>query len=140
MQRLEATIVADSQEHLQEAGQAIDDNPKTLWHTAWQPSPAPMPHHLILDLRRPVSLRGLTHLPRQDQGNGRIAEYEVRVSDDGEEWSTPVGSGVWSDGTDLKTVRFSATQRARYVKLIAKREMYGQPYASAAEIGVLLAP
>jgi len=140
VQRLGATIVADSQEPLHEAKQALDDNPKTIWHTAWLPSPASMPHYLLLDLQQSVTLRGLTYLPRQDQGNGRISEYEVLVSKDGATWSTPVAQGVWPDNAELKTVRFSEPQQARYVKLIAKREVYGQAYASAAEVCVLLEP
>ncbi len=140
VQRLGATVSADSHEPLHEPQQALDDNPQTIWHTAWLPSPAPMPHHLVLDLQQPVKVYGLTYLPRQDQGNGRIAEFEIVVSADGENWSQPVAAGTWPDGSQRQTVRFDEPRSARYVKLIARSEVYGQPYASAAEIGVLLEP
>lgn len=140
VQRLEATVAADSQEPLHEAGQALDDNPRTIWCTAWTPTPVPMPHHIVLDLKQSVKLNGFTYLPRQDMSRGRIAKYEVLVSVDGTNWSSPIAQGTWQDNAEMKSVRFDEPQHARYVKLVARSEVNGQAFATAAEIGVLLDP
>lgn len=140
VQKLGATITADSQEPLHEATQALDDNPRTIWHSAWLPSPAPLPHSLTLDLKQTITLRGLTYLPRQDHGRARIADYEVRVSTDGKNWSEPVAAGTFPNTADLQTVRFASPQTVRYVKLIAKSEVWGENFSSAAEINVIVDP
>jgi galactose oxidase len=72
--RTEWTVTADS-ENLQPghpATYAIDGNPATLWHSAWTPGIAPLPHWLTIDMHREAEIHGLTYLPRDDNGNGRI--------------------------------------------------------------------
>ena len=96
------------------------------------------PHHLVLDLRKPMPVFGLTYLPRQDMSNGRIAGYEVSVSSDGKRWGGPVATGSWPNDPRAKTVRLDRPQEARFVRLVALREVNGQPFASAAEVDVLL--
>ena len=85
---------------------------------------------------RPVT--GLTYLPRADQANGRIADYEVYGSRDGKNWGSPLAQGTWPNTAQLKTIRFAQTQEIRYLRLKALSEVKGQAFASAAEIGVLV--
>ena len=40
------------------AANAIDGNPETFWHTRWGETNDPLPHHLVIDLGRPVSAPG----------------------------------------------------------------------------------
>ena len=47
------------------ATKAIDGNPATFWHTAWNPD-KPLPHTLVLDLGGQYQVDGLRYLPRQD--------------------------------------------------------------------------
>lgn len=140
LQQLEATVSADSQQAGFEASRAIDGNPDTMWHTAWGDAATPHPHELVLDLRAPRPLIGLTCQPRRDMSNGRIARFAVYVSQDGSEWGEPVASGSWPDTADAQTLRFPATVTGRYVKLVAASEVRGQTFASVAELDVLLAP
>ncbi|HOX55394.1 MAG TPA: discoidin domain-containing protein [Candidatus Paceibacterota bacterium] len=119
------------------AANAIDGNPNTIWHTRWQPRSDPMPHHLIIDLGHPVALSGITYLPRQDGANGRIAECEIYCSSDPTSWAAPTATATWPDSTQLQAVRFEKPIRARYVKLVARSEVNGRPYASIAELDVL---
>ena len=49
-----------------------------------------------------------------------------------------MAAGVWSDGTELRTVRFDGTLKARFLRLRVLSEVNGQPYASAAEVQPLL--
>jgi hypothetical protein len=136
LQRLGATISASSHRQGYSPDLAIDGNPATIWHTNWEPAAQP-PHELILDLKKPVRLRGLTYLPRQDMTNGRIARYEVYVSTDGKDWGQAVAAGTWSNSATLQTVRFAQPQAVRFVKLVALSEVRGQPFASAAEVDIL---
>jgi hypothetical protein len=127
---------ADSEAPGYEAARAVDGNPDTLWHTAWEPSPAPMPHHLIVDLGKEVRVKGIAYLPRQDMENGRIADYEVYASRDGSAWGEPLAGGRWPNGAGKRTVAFNAPVPARYVKLVAKSEVNGHAFAAAAEVEV----
>jgi len=136
LERLGATATADSAQGGYEARLAIDDDPATIWHTAWDPT-APLPHHLTVDLKDSLPVRGLTYLPRQDMSNGRIAQYEVHVSTDGTSWEQVV-SGRWADDAERKTVRFESLVTARYLKLVALSEVNGQDFTSVAEIDVPL--
>ena len=137
LEKLGATASASNHHPGYAPDLAIDGNPATIWHTSWQPMAQP-PHELILDLKKPVHLRGLTYLPRQDLTNGRIARYEIYVSQDGNQWGQAIATGTWPNDATLKTVRFEKAQDARFVKLVALSEVRGQPFASAAEVDIIL--
>jgi len=136
LEKLGATVTADSAQDGYEARLAIDDDPATMWHTAWDPV-APLPHDVTIDLKDSLRVYGLKYLPRQDMTNGRIAQYEVHASADGANWQQ-VAAGQWPNSPDLKTVRFDQPVTARYLKLIALREVSDQGYTSAAELDILL--
>ena len=138
LRQLGATITSDDSQPGYPAHNAIDNDPKTLWHTSWGEGARKYPHTLVLDLKKPCSVTGYTYLPRQDQANGRISRYCIYVSKDGREWGTPVASGTWVNDQTLKTVQFALPQQARYVKLDALSEVRGQTFASTAEINILL--
>lgn len=132
----------DSQETSAEndaAANAIDDNPYTIWHTAYSDGVAPLPHHLTLDLGAAYRLAGLRYLPRQDGGtNGRVAGYEIAISDDGSDWAN-VASGTFADDQTEKEVDFGPAT-ARYVRLTATSSTNGAAFTSAAELTPLQAP
>jgi hypothetical protein len=113
------------------AANAIDGDPETFWHTQWQPSVAPMPHELVIDLGGEVNLTGITYLPRQDMSNGRIGQAEVLA--DGK----PVASFNGRNDGNLQTVRFKAPVRARQLTLRITSEVGGNPFAAVAELDVL---
>lgn len=137
MQKLGVTATADNSHPSHTAEMAIDNNRATIWHTHWGPMAQP-PHYLVLDLKQSVRVFGITYLPRQDMTNGRIARYEVYVSGDGENWGKPAAEGTWPNDAAVKTVRFAEPQNARFVKLVALSEVREQPFASAAEVGIVL--
>jgi hypothetical protein len=136
LQKLGASVSASNHHPAHSPDLAIDGNPATIWHTNWPP-PAQPPHELILDLKRPVRLRGMTYLPRQDMTNGRIARYEVYLSLDGKEWGQAVATGTWPNDAARKTVPFAKPQEARFLKLVALSEVRGQPFAAVAEVDIL---
>jgi galactose oxidase len=117
----------------------LDNDPYTMWHSAYSGTPVPLPHWITLDMKRARSISGLSYLPREGGGNGTIGDYQVALSADGSTWSAPVAEGTWADDPSLKTAYFAQTS-ARYVRLTALTEAGGRgPWSSASEIN-LLAP
>jgi len=119
------------------AANAIDGDPGTIWHTRWQPRNDPMPHHLVIDLGRTLTFKGLTYLPRQDMANGRIGECEIYCSADQTSWSAPAAKARWPDTAQLQTVIFPAPVQARYLRVVARSETKGNAFASIAELDLL---
>jgi hypothetical protein len=141
LQQLGAKVAGfDSQQRGHEARLAIDGDPHTIWHTAWQPAVAEHPHQIVIDLGQEIRIAGFTYLPRQDMTNGRIGEYELSASRDGRAWSEPVAGGRFPDGKSLDTVRFDEPVVCRFVRLKALSEVGGGPWTSVAELDVLLDP
>jgi hypothetical protein len=132
-------IEADSQDSANGnlAANAIDGNPETIWHTRWTPENDPMPHHLTIDLGREVTLKGITCLPRQDMANGRIAQCEVYCANDPKSWAAPVANANWPDTAELQTVNFPAPTKARYLKIVARSEVNGNPFTAIAELDIV---
>ncbi len=139
LQSLGAKVThADSQQRGHEAGLAIDGDPGTIWHTAWQPAAVEHPHWIEIDLGAEIRIAGFSYLPRQDMANGRIAEYELSVSRDGDVWEEPVWRGRFPDGKSLQTVRFGGPVACRFVRLKALSEVNGGPWTSVAELDVIV--
>ncbi len=138
LQQLGATAWADSQQEGHEAVLAIDGNPTTMWHTAWEPTPASPPHWIAFDLKKPIALTGIRYVPRGDMTNGRIGAFEVQLSDDGKEW-IKTAAGEWNEDAQAKTVQFEQPQTARFVKIVALREVKNRAWSSIAEFEILIA-
>jgi beta-galactosidase len=138
--RLDAKVWADSEDnaHGNVKDNAIDGDPQTFWHTQWQPAAKPMPHWLVVDLGRELPLAGITYLPRQDMANGRIAEAEISCSNEPKKWGAPVAKVAWPNTAGRQTVRFEKPVTARYLKLVPKSEVRGQPFAAIAELDILV--
>jgi hypothetical protein len=115
---------------------AIDNDPSTIWHTAWEPTPAKYPHELVIKLETSTMVNGISYLPRQDMNNGWISAYECYVSPDGENWGAPAAKGVFEKGTEMKKIRLAEPVRGRFLRFVAKEGFDGKPYAAIAEIGI----
>lgn len=128
-------ISVDSAQAGFEAENAVDGDAATMWHTSWNEPVAPFPHYLQLELEKPLRLRGLTVLPRQDGNhNGWIKDYEVYVSANGRDWGTPVAQGAFAASPELKGVNFPNPVSARFLKLVALSGHAPGPWAAVAEI------
>ncbi len=132
-------IAADSQEAGLEATNALDGETATMWHTGYTPRPLPMPHWIVIDLGKPMTVRQVMGLPRQDgNSNGKIAQCEIYLSDDNKTWGQPVAAATWKNADDWQTVTLKTPARARYLKLLVKSEVRGQPFASLAEVDAIV--
>jgi hypothetical protein len=140
LQRLGARILSvDSEDRANGniAANAIDGDPATFWHTRWQPKNDPLPHEIVIDLGREMRFAGLTCLPRQDQANGRIAEAEIFCATVPNTWGQPQAQVRWGNTSQLQTVRFNTVVQARYLRVVIKTEVSGQPFAAIAELDVI---
>ena len=120
------------------ADKAIDGDPDTFWHTAWD-DPAPVfPHWLELELPQPAKITGFVALPRQDGNrNGWIKDFAFYASTDGVNWGEPIAKGSFEKNEKLKTVKFAAPVTARFVKLVALSGYADGPWASLAEFNLI---
>jgi endo-alpha-N-acetylgalactosaminidase len=118
-----------------EAAKAIDGDPSTHWHTAWSTvdPPAAYPHWIVLDLGASYNVDGFAYLPRQVGTNGRMKDYQLYVSDDPQNWGTPVSTGSFTIGTAETRLNFTATP-GRYLRLVGLNAQNGGAFGGAAEL------
>ena len=114
---------------------AGDGDLGTLWHTEFVGATPGYPHELVVDLGATRHLEGLLYIPRQDSSNGRVKDFEVRVSNDGKTWNKAVASGRWENDPTFKYVALQDSQ-GRYVQLRGLSEVEGRPFMSAAELSI----
>ncbi|KAL8809141.1 MAG: hypothetical protein Q9223_003392 [Gallowayella weberi] len=119
-----------------DCAKAYDGNDKTFWHSRYEPTDAPLPHHITIDLGRVYNTRSMTYLPRQDGNhNGNIGQWRISLSADNSEFR--LLNGTWKDNRSRKTVDFLIATPARYVRLDALTEAGGRgPWSSAAQIDI----
>ncbi|HWF17953.1 MAG TPA: discoidin domain-containing protein, partial [Verrucomicrobiae bacterium] len=133
-----AHIKADSEQEGYEVKNAIDGNPQTFWHSSWAEGSPGFPHELTIELSDAKMVAGITALPRQDGNqNGWIKDYLLYTSLDGENWGDPVARGTFTKTRRLKTVKFSAPTRAKFIKLVAESGYADGSWASLAEFNVI---
>jgi len=138
-------IHVDSEEPAESAGgglgaSAIDGEPSTYWHTEWARRKPAHPHEVQIDLGETVQVDGFTYLPRPGHGNGTIKEYAIHAGMSSENWWPPIAEGTFKGEKTVNgkyLVRLGKSVAARYVRFVALSEFADQPFASAAEFGVL---
>ena len=112
----------------------LDDDFSTIWHTDWYGTSREN-HWIQFEIEGAYVVDGLRIKPRQGGGsNGIITEYDIQVSNDGENF-TSVATGNWEADRNWKEVKFNG-QVVKYVRLVALDGVTDQSYvfASAAEI------
>jgi beta-galactosidase len=115
---------------------AIDGDPSTYWHSRWNPKADP-PHTLTLELREPQEVSRVKVVPRQDMANGRVREYELFLSEDGQTWGEPASKGTMPNGQRDVMLLLDRPRRAKFVRLVVRSDHSGGNFAAVAEIEVL---
>ena len=118
-----------------EPAMAGDGDLGTVWRTEFVGATPGYPHELVVDLGSTRQLEGLLYVPRQDSSEGRVKDFEVRVSVDGKTWKGPIASGRWPNDPSFKYVALPESQ-SRYVQLRGLSEVEGRPFMSAAEFSI----
>ncbi|MFG2639173.1 discoidin domain-containing protein [Streptomyces sp. NPDC048362] len=132
------TATASSEEtHLRDgrAGNALDGDPNTMWHTV-RTGDAALPQSITIDMHRSALVSSLTYEPRLDHSaEGRIGQYSISTSLNGTSFGEAVATGTWEDDDSVKSATFKQPVNARYVRLTASTEAGGRgPWSSAAEV------
>jgi hypothetical protein len=130
-------VMVDSEAPGYEAGNAVDGNPDTIWHTAWEEGALPYPHEIQIELPESLEIKGFTYLPRQDMSNGWIDRYQAYVSTDGRNWGQPAATGRFEKGRDQKRILFETGIRGRFFRFVALSGFDRQGFASVAEINLV---
>lgn len=118
-----------------EAEHLVDGDPDTYWHTEYGLTLTKYPHTVDIDLGELKKFKTITYLPRQDNANGRIANYRFAISNDAKTWET-VAEGTFPKGSQRQTIELKQPVTARYLRFVALSEQNGQDFAAAAEIEV----
>lgn len=118
---------------------AIDGDPGTHWHTRWNADLKP-PHHITIDMGQVHRIAGFVFLPRQDGLlNGTADRYRFETSEDGQHWTVHIDNGSFANvrnNPDQQELRF-APVAARYFRYTVLAEVWGNGWASAAELSVI---
>ncbi len=132
-------VSSESRHNGKLAGNAIDDNPRTNWHTQWRNAQPSHPHYLTIDLGASQSIAGIRVMPRQDgEQNGRLNRIEVYVSDDAAGLADQlVYAGRFEDHARQQEARFDSPVTGRYLKLVALDSHNDRPFTSIGELDVL---
>ncbi len=116
------------------ASNVIDDNPNTYWHSVWGDANINLPQSVTLKLDETKQIYKFAYTPRQNSNSGRIKQYEISVSTDGQEF-TSVASGIWQDTNQIQYVEFVPID-AKYIKLTAYEAYAGGAKQSCAVAGI----
>lgn len=129
-----SVVSFDSQQGGSEmAVNAIDDNPNTIWHTAYSPTTATLPHEIVVDMGHTWRVNSFTYLGRNDGANGRVLDYEVYFSNDPRVWGEPALKGTLQNTNNEQEIAVSSKPEARYFKFVARSVVDNRQYASVAE-------
>ena len=117
---------------------AIDGDPHTLWHSRFSDGVAKHPHEIVIDLGRNYDISGFRYLARQDGGwNGAFAKAEFLVSSTPQFGKVPAVKATFGKVRSAQAANLKESISGRYVKVRVLSEVNGQPFGSAAEIGVI---
>ena len=116
----------------------LDGNPETMWQSELSPQLLGFPHSITIDLKAIYSVSALTYTPGQHGTlNGRMGQFTIQLSTDGQNWPAPIVSGSsWQDVDDSNTTAFAPTN-AQYVRVTALTEAGNRNvWVSASEIKI----
>lgn len=113
----------------------LDGNPGSVWHQRGQK----MPLDLVVDLGNILKISGFRYLPDQNKwSSGIITTFQFYVSDDSKKWKL-VSEGEFSNikNNPVWQVKKFDAEKARYIKLRALKNTFGDDVAGYAEIDVI---
>ena len=115
----------------------VDGDLGTIWHTMYSVTVAQYPHWVDFDAADQKLMKGFVYTPRRSGNNGNVKDYEIYVSDDGQNWGNPVHTGSFANDGKAQRVEFSKPLTARYIRFKALSSQNGQDFASGAEFSLI---
>ncbi|MCA9438297.1 MAG: discoidin domain-containing protein, partial [Candidatus Omnitrophica bacterium] len=134
--RLRGTVSTDSFSPDYPPELALDNDPRTIWHTEFVGAMPGYPHEVVIDLGHETNTSAFQYVPRQDGANGRVKKWELYASADRENWGEPIAQGEWANDATVKAVRLQA-EGVRYIRFRGLSSVNDEPFMSAAEVIVL---
>ena len=132
------SVFSNSENPGYEAYKAFDGDANSMWHTEFSAGSPKFPHELIVDMKNEYTINGFTYLPRTDgPWNGTVANYEIFVSNDRNDFGKPIFKGIFKKSKEPQTLKFDSPQTCRFVKFVALGEADSRDWASAAEFTIL---
>lgn len=125
-------VYADSYQAGNEPEKAFDGDISTIWHSSWT-APKPFPHEIQIDFGGSYDVSQFTYTGRQTGTNGMVKNYSLYISEDKNNWGSPVKTGVFMNTIEPQIVTF-AEKKGRYARFVASSEVNNYNYTSAAEI------
>lgn len=119
-----------------EAYKAIDDDIHTNWHTPYGEGEPHHPHSIVVDMGQSYQVEQFIYTPRIDGNNGNINEFVLYFSNDPDKWEEPAITGSFVNSSSPQYIEIASRPKARYFMLIAKSEVQGRAWTSAAELGI----
>jgi alpha-L-fucosidase len=117
-------------------GNMFDGDPSTTWHKRGDKI---MPFDLKIDLGKSYNIRGFKYLPDQNKwSSGIISNYQFFVSIDSKNWKL-VSEGEFSNikNNPVWQIKNFTRVNARYIKLRALKNTWGDQVAGFAEMDVI---
>lgn len=136
------TLVEASEGHAAfPAAYAIDGDKTTMWHTHWEGEVKAHPHSITVDMGEEIIIKGFTYAPRTD-GNfsGTVLRYSFSISVDGVNWQKVIDGGVFDNmvnNPSTQRVVFEKAHPAKYFRFVSHQGIYGEPWVSVGEVGVI---
>lgn len=114
----------------------VDGDAETFWHTQYGVTLTKYPHWFEMDLGNVKPVKGIKVLQRPENPNGRVADYEISVSDNAKDW-VKVTNGKLENHTKYQMINFNNPVKCRYIQFKALSEQNGNEFASMAEVDVI---
>ena len=103
----------------------LDGKAETHWHTNWSVSgEGSKPEHRTVTLQlgndeeEAPMIDALRYMPRSNGENGRVTEYEIQYSLDGDKWQTAATGEIDKKQTGWMILGFEEPVQAKYVRFI----------------------
>ena len=114
----------------------VDGDLGTIWHTQYGTTMGSFPHSVTVQLPESTVVRGLMCYGRQNGVNGRVRDYTVETSADGQTWELQA-EGTLKSTSDAQEISFKAPARIRFYRFTALNNHQGNDFASMAEIVII---
>jgi len=79
----------------------------------------------------------INYAARTDSENGRVRDYEIYLSQDGQSWGQAAIKGRIPGDSLTEVIRLPQPIGARYLKFMVLSEQRNQPFASIAELSAV---
>lgn len=122
-----------------EVGNAVDGDESTFWHSRWSGEAANPPHFLVIDYAKPLAIAAVKYVARVDGDNGHVRDYEIYLSQDGQEWGIPAAKGRIGRDAGEEIIQLPQPVTARYLKFVVLSEQNRRAFASIAELEIIAA-